>query len=657
MWDYISRRLNLKALFLVSSALIAAAGFTSENRPAARNGILDLRSWDFENNGNIELNGEWEFYWKNFLPPDTPPEEYPSPSSLISVPGPWKSMVIGDETLSGAGYATYRLTILLPEKSSETMELALVSHNIRTSCELFVNGRRAGGSGTPAVDMTSAVPGHFPQITDLPLAEERMELILHVANFHHYQGGIWDDIVMGPHTEIQKTFISHISGEMVVLGCILVMGLYHFVMWIFRREDKVILVFSLYCLIIAARIFTSSTTHGFSALPDLAPIPAYNIGYLTLFTSLPVFFYYIYLMFPGVFHRNVVRIILAAGIILSVSVFVLSPIIFTRLCDLFEIFTVSTGLYLIYVLITALRRKLENARPIALGAAMISLSTLNDFLHGAHIISTTYIFLWGMLAFVLIQALLMSRRTISLLNKVERQTVERGRLIDDLTEAHRKFSVSRLGTILGLAKLAEYRDEDTGFHLERIREYCRILTRALIDHAGFKNNINEEYINDIYHSSILHDIGKVWVKDNVLLKQGRLTEEEFAHIRQHTTKGGDIIRDIERRIGTPTYLEMGREIAYSHHEKWDGSGYPSGLRNRDIALSARIVAVADVYDALTSKRPYKSAFSHGKAVSIIQEGRGTHFDPHIVDVFLKINRDFEKICTELKDHESAAPAS
>ena len=130
MWDYISRIINLKARFIVSSPLIPAAGFTSENRPAARNGILDLRSWDFENNGNIELNGEWEFYWKNFLPPDTPPEEYPSPSSLISVPGPWKSTVIGDETLSEVGYATYRLIILLPEKSSETMQLALVSRGI-----------------------------------------------------------------------------------------------------------------------------------------------------------------------------------------------------------------------------------------------------------------------------------------------------------------------------------------------------------------------------------------------------------------------------------------------------------------------------------------------------------------------------------------------
>ena len=122
-------------------------------------------------------------------------------------------------------------------------------------------------------------------------------------------------------------------------------------------------------------------------------------------------------------------------------------------------------------------------------------------------------------------------------------------------------------------------------------------------------------------------------------------------MKQHTTKGGDIIRDIERQVGTPAYLELGRKIAYSHHEKWDGSGYPEGLGGKDIPLSARIVAVADVYDALTSKRPYKKAFSHEKAVSIISEGRGSHFDPELTDTFLEINREFNEIRLRLNPHE------
>ena len=156
-------------------------------------------------------------------------------------------------------------------------------------------------------------------------------------------------------------------------------------------------------------------------------------------------------------------------------------------------------------------------------------------------------------------------------------------------------------------------------------------------------------MEDLHHSSILHDIGKVWVKDSILLKPGRLTEEEFAHIRRHAAKGGDIIRTIERRIGTPSYLRLGREIAYSHHEKWDGSGYPEGLKGENIPLSARITAVADVYDALTSKRPYKPAFDHDKAVSIIREGRGSHFEPDLVDIFLKLNLQFDKVRRNLTD--------
>ena len=650
-------QLTFGILCFVFFTVISAAVCARSDAPYARKGVLDLRSWDFKNNGFTELNGEWEFYWKTFLPPDAPPHQRPSPSALITVPGAWNSIVIDDENLPGIGYATYRLTILLPEESAESLQLGLIIRKIRSSFRLFVNGRRVVGSGVTTVGRDSAEPGHFPQVTVLPLTGERMELILHAANFYHYSGGIWNSIVIGGENEIRQTQIAHVSIEMVILGCIFVTALYHFFLWLFRPEDKLLLIFSMYCLIITLKIFTSSNTHGFDILPDAALIPAYNIGYITFFMSVPAFYYYIHLMFPTVFHRTVARIILAIGILLSICMFILPAEISTRLSAVFEIITALTGLYLLYVLIRAVHLKLENARTVAFGCAALGAAVLNDFLHGARVISTGYLLFWGIFVFILVQAWIMSRRTIKLLNTVEQQTVERGELIRELTEAHRNFTISRLGTILGLAKLAEYRDSDTGFHLERIREYSCILTRCLTDHPKYRDYINEEYINDIYHSSILHDIGKVWVKDSVLLKKGPLTEDEFAHIQQHAVKGGDIIRDIENHIGTPTYLTLGREIAYGHHEKWDGSGYPRGLRACDISLSARIVSVADVYDALTSKRPYKPPFSHAKAVSIIREGRGFHFDPDLVDVFLIINKDFEKICLKFSDGGCTAAAA
>ena len=215
-----------------------------------------------------------------------------------------------------------------------------------------------------------------------------------------------------------------------------------------------------------------------------------------------------------------------------------------------------------------------------------------------------------------------------------------------LLDSYRKLQNARMTTILGLAKLAEYRDEGTGAHLERIREYAKIIAEALAKNPKYENIVTPEYIDDIYQSSILHDIGKVGIPDAILLKPDKLTDAEFAVIKRHTLLGGDAIKAIEYQIEGKSFLQMGKEIAYNHHEKWDGSGYPEGLKGESIPLSARIVALADVYDALTTERFYKPAYSHEKSRQIIIDLNATHFDPAIVDVFLQLEDDFDKIREE-----------
>jgi PAS domain S-box-containing protein len=227
-----------------------------------------------------------------------------------------------------------------------------------------------------------------------------------------------------------------------------------------------------------------------------------------------------------------------------------------------------------------------------------------------------------------------------------RDRTEKKRLEMDLLESYRKLQHARAATILGLAKLAEYRDEGTGTHLERIREYARLLAEEMARIPRYREYIDQRYIEDIYQSAILHDIGKVGIPDAVLLKPGELTGDEFDVIKCHTLFGGDAITAIQAQIEGRTFLNIGREIAYSHHEKWDGSGYPRGLRGKDIPLAARIVAVADVYDALTTKRFYKEAFSHEKARQIILNLRGNHFDPEVVDAFLALEGQFNRIREE-----------
>ena len=227
-----------------------------------------------------------------------------------------------------------------------------------------------------------------------------------------------------------------------------------------------------------------------------------------------------------------------------------------------------------------------------------------------------------------------------------RDRTEKKKLEMDLIESYKKLQNARSATILGLAKLAEYRDEGTGTHLERIREYGKMLTEELAKNHKYSRLITPEYIDDIYQSSILHDIGKVGIPDAILLKPGKLTAEEFEDIKRHTTLGGDAIRAIEYRIEGKSFLFHGKEIAYYHHEQWDGSGYPRGLKGDEIPLSARIVALADVYDALTTKRFYKEAYSHEKAKGIIVDLKNSHFDPQIVDVFLILEKEFNRIRKE-----------
>ncbi|MCU0844326.1 MAG: PAS domain S-box protein [Spirochaetes bacterium] len=212
---------------------------------------------------------------------------------------------------------------------------------------------------------------------------------------------------------------------------------------------------------------------------------------------------------------------------------------------------------------------------------------------------------------------------------------EKARLEEKWRDLTFRLQQAQLITIVSLAKLAEYRDIETGHHLERIMKYTEILAHELSLTDEYHNYISEDYIVDLVNSCPLHDIGKVGIPDVILHKPARLTPEEFEIIKRHSVIGGDTIAEAEKKVRGRSYLNLGKEIAYYHHEKWDGTGYPQGLKGKDIPLSARIVAVSDVYDALISKRPYKEAFPHETAVGIIRESSGTHFDTAVVDAFCK----------------------
>ncbi|MEX2670885.1 MAG: HD domain-containing phosphohydrolase [Phycisphaeraceae bacterium] len=247
--------------------------------------------------------------------------------------------------------------------------------------------------------------------------------------------------------------------------------------------------------------------------------------------------------------------------------------------------------------------------------------------------------------------------------------VDQAELCARMRNAQRLLSLeTRDVAIFALAKLAESRDPETGTHLERVRSYSRVLAEGLRQRGTYLDQVDDEFIKLIYLTSPLHDIGKVGIPDRILLKPGRLNDQEFDAMKLHTLIGAETLGALAEQFPGANFLKMAHEIAVSHHERWDGSGYPSGLREQAIPLTGRIVAVADVYDALTSKRVYKSAFSHTVARDMIVEEAGKHFDPALVETFQECEAALEAIrhqyppeASDLKDvspsHLPAASAS
>ncbi|MDA3810557.1 MAG: HD domain-containing protein [Spirochaetaceae bacterium] len=230
---------------------------------------------------------------------------------------------------------------------------------------------------------------------------------------------------------------------------------------------------------------------------------------------------------------------------------------------------------------------------------------------------------------------------------IMRALLNREEYISSLLHIIHELEIDNRETIYHIASLVELRDTTTGKHLERVESYTKKLAHEyMLAYRERDNRLDDAFVEDMAISSVLHDIGKVGISDSILLKPGKLSQGEFNSIKEHTIIAGEALKEYK---GRKDFLAMGREIAISHHEKWDGSGYPRQLEKEEIPLSARIVSLCDTYDALVSKRPYKSAYSHEKALSIILEESGRSFDPEIVDLCIQVHADFHKIRQKYDD--------
>ena len=207
----------------------------------------------------------------------------------------------------------------------------------------------------------------------------------------------------------------------------------------------------------------------------------------------------------------------------------------------------------------------------------------------------------------------------------------------------------QVATIVALAKLAESRDDDTGKHIERVQIFCRMLAEKMAESAVFRDRIDAAFVENIFYAAPLHDVGKVGISDNILLKPGKLTPGEFEIMKTHSMIGWRTLQAVCERYPRNAFLSMGRVVARNHHERWDGNGYPDKLKDEEIPLEARIMAVADVYEALRARRCYKEPFDHPKSRGILADNAGTQFDPAVITAFLALETEFDRIRTDMRD--------
>ena len=241
--------------------------------------------------------------------------------------------------------------------------------------------------------------------------------------------------------------------------------------------------------------------------------------------------------------------------------------------------------------------------------------------------------------------LLLTRIELHLLLQSQKNELRRfnENLVAMVQERTNEITQLQNAIIRWTAEMVEFRDEETGQHVERVQKYLEILLEAMAGNERYTQDLASWDIEAFLKSTPLHDVGKIRIRDDILLKQARLTEEEFNTMKLHSLYGKIMIESLQKSVPDQTFLDYAKTLAYRHHERWDGNGYPDHLKGEEIPLQARMMAIADVYDALVSERPYKQAFSHKDAMKIISDGRGTQFDPDLVDIFIGLSQKIQEI--------------
>ncbi|MHC4536410.1 MAG: 7TM diverse intracellular signaling domain-containing protein, partial [Planctomycetota bacterium] len=431
-------------LIVVSLALFFLNACKSDSlnmkMPRVENGMLDLSTWDLENDGPVSLSGEWEFYWYAHLKQaDLSNETPPAMSGFIEVPGTWNGYRVNGEKISGKGYATYRLRIRLAKTGQI---LAFKFLDMAVAFSVYVNGKKIMSAGIPGKDFESTVPQFYPQVVELNPGSKQLEVVILVSNFHHRKGGAWEPILLGLKDDMRQIRQKALYLNFFLFGGILIMGIYHIGLFVFRTQEKSTLFFGIFCFLIAIRSLVTGERYLIDLFPNFNWEVHTKIAYLTFYAGVPVFAMYARNIFSREISKPVIHLIAIVGAFFSAVIIITPARIYTHTSPFFQIFAILAFLYGLYVLILCLYRKRQGARFYLAGFVVLFITLVNDILYSNLIIETGYMIQLGLLVFIFSQAFLLSLLSSKAFATVELQS----RKLEDTNKAYKQEIVERRRT-------------------------------------------------------------------------------------------------------------------------------------------------------------------------------------------------------------------
>jgi signal transduction histidine kinase len=586
-------------------AAYAVNASSPNSPPEVRKGILDLKKWTFAGNGPLALNGQWEFYWQMLLTPG----DFSNPKlsrlpSYINLPRSWNGYKLNGQALPGPGYATFRLQIILPGPE----KLALKMGSMGTAYQMFANGVMVCANGRVGTQKSASIPQFLPRTVSLGAISGKLELILQVSNFYHKKGGAWNPIVLGSEEQIFSLRERNLLIEIFLYGALLIMGLYHVILYLFRRKELSALYFGIYCFLIALRTLVK----GERFLNELFPHENFELLFklevLSFYLAVPVFVNFVSLVFPGVFHRKAVRIINIISLLFCSLVLVTSSMIYSYSVPFFQIFTMLAIVFTLVNIFRALFRKMKGAFLFLCGTLFLFITVINDILYNQKIIDTGNLVSFGLLIFIFFQAVILSRRFADGMNiseelskKLEEKVKERTTKLE-LANVHLSTAINDSSLLVSDIGHKLYNE------LWPLSQLTTLGREILDDLSSGKQNIEREKLEflesvilkseesferiETLKEKIRENFGKQAIKKDVSLQE--FVAETLARIKQIISRSDIILEEKVEIAGREIFLNMNEDQVFTALENIFNNSIqalaqPSFKAHKKILFTCRIL--------------------------------------------------------------------